>query len=75
MIGLEGWAKIKPVARYAGVSERTLRGWLKQGLKHVKLPTGMILVRYGHIDEFLQEHLVDENKVDKMVETIFRDLQ
>ncbi len=32
-----GWTKIKTGAEYAGVSERTFRDWLKQGLKHIRL--------------------------------------
>ena len=51
---MEGWGKIKPAARYAGVSERTLRVWLKEGLRHVRLPSGTVLIKYDWLDQFLQ---------------------
>jgi hypothetical protein len=65
-----GWTKIKGGAPYAGVSVRTFRSWLKQGLKHVRLPSGTILVRYGDIDEFLQTFEVRDDQVSTLVTEI-----
>ncbi len=67
-----GWTKIKTGAEYAGVSERTFRDWLKQGLKHIRLPSGTILIRYSWIDEFLEKFLIDNKlpNIDKIVEEI-----
>ena len=70
----EGWAKVKPAAKYAGVSERTFRNWLKQGLKHARLPSGMILVRFKAIDDFLESFVVDDDKTDEIVNEVLRDL-
>lgn len=64
----EGWAKIKQAAKYGGVGERTLRGvWLKTGLKHVRLDSGMILIKFSWIDEFLEGFVAKEDAVDKIV--------
>ena len=70
-----GYGKVKEAARYAGVSPRTLRKFLKQGLKHVRLPTGTILIRYGWIDEFLERFEVEagQDRVDKLVEEVTRE--
>ena len=70
-----GYGKVKEAARYAGVSPRTLRKFLKQGLKHVRLPTGTILIRYGWIDEFLGRFEVEDGQdhVDKLVEEVTRE--
>ena len=70
-----GYGKIKEAARYAGVSPRTLRKFLRQGLKHVRLPTGTILIRYGWIDEFLGEFEVGtgQDRLDKLVEEVTRE--
>ena len=70
-----GYGKVKEAARYAGVSPRTLRKFLRQGLKHVRLPTGTILIRYGWIDEFLERFEVEDgqDRVDKLVEEVTRE--
>ena len=68
-----GWAKIKPCAGYAGVSERTFRKFPKLGLRHVRLPSGTILIKYEWIDEFLENFEVVENEVDEKVEEVCKD--
>lgn len=63
-----GWAKVKDAAKYAGVSVRTLRDWLKDGLRHSRVSAGMILVSYAAIDEYLVGFEVRTNQVDELVE-------
>jgi excisionase family DNA binding protein len=55
----EGWGKMKAAAKYAGVSPRTMRDWLKRGLRHSRFPTGTILVKYTDIDEYLSTFIVE----------------
>jgi predicted site-specific integrase-resolvase len=73
-VTLEGWSKIKGAAQYAGVSERTFRRWLKQGLRHIRLESGTILVKYTWIDEFLGSMEVSEHEVDQMVAELEKDM-
>lgn len=49
---MSGWAKIKKAAEYSGISERTMRDWLKAGLRHIRMPgeRGCILIKYEWID-------------------------
>jgi predicted site-specific integrase-resolvase len=49
-----GWLKPKKGAQYAGVSLKIFRGWMKTGLRHVRLENGRILTKYDWIDEFLE---------------------
>lgn len=65
----EGWAKIKQCAEYAGVSERTLRDWLKEGLEHSRLPSGMLLIRFSNIDSFLKQFSVTGDR-DRQINRI-----
>jgi excisionase family DNA binding protein len=71
-VSVNGWAKIRQAARYAGVSERTLREWIHAGLKHARLPSGHILVKFEAIDEFLTGFVTDEKRVDRIVEDVLR---
>lgn len=69
-----GWAKVKDAARYAGISERSFRDWLKDGLLHSRLSTGTILVAYAAIDEYLARFEVSRNQVDAIVNEVMQEL-
>lgn len=70
----EGWRKIKGAAKHCDLSERTLRGLLKQGLPHSRLPSGTILISLRLLDEYLEALEVKENKVDQIVEEVVAEL-
>jgi hypothetical protein len=70
---MDGWASVKKAAKYADISERTIRDWLKNGLKHSKASAGMIPIRCSDIDDYLPKYQVDENFVDAVVVEILRD--
>jgi len=73
---MPGYGKIKAAAAYAGISERTLRGdWLKNGLKHARLPSGMILIKYEWLDAYLEPFTAKEDQVDKIVNQTMRDFK
>ena len=75
LVDFRGWAKVKVAARYAGVSERTFRQWLKDGLKHSRLRSGTILVKYEWIDEYLENSAVTDtlDKVKQFVDSIIKE--
>lgn len=70
---MEGWAKRKEAAKYAGVSLRTFSNWLKEGLPHARLDTGTVLIKYSTIDEYLEQFVSSRNEVGEMVDQILRD--
>ena len=70
-----GWLKVKNAAKYADVSERTLRTWLKHGLRHSRLRSGMILIKVEWLDEFLEKFEVEDNNIGRIVEEVIRDLK
>ena len=72
---MTGWAKVKQAARYAGISERTFRDWLHSGLKHARLPSGTILIRYSDIDTFLEGFAAEKNLVDEIVSEVCREFE
>jgi len=72
---MSGWAKIKSAAAYAGIKERTMRDWLKEGLKHSRLPSGTILIKYDWIDDFLESFTAKDSHVDKIVNETMKELQ
>ena len=59
----QGWCKPSKGAPYSDVSLKVFRGFLKNGLRYVKLPNGRILTKYQWIDEYLEQFGVkDEAK-------------
>ncbi len=71
---MTGWAKPKVACRYAGVGEKTFRGWLKQGLKHSRLASGSILVRYRDIDKYLEHFVVNDDQVSAIVDEVCKEM-
>jgi predicted site-specific integrase-resolvase len=72
---MTGWAKIKKAAEYSGLSERTLRYYLKDGLKHSRLPSGTVLIKYEWIDEYLEAFAAKEDQVDRIVAETIRGIR
>jgi predicted site-specific integrase-resolvase len=72
---MAGWGKIKSAAAYAGVSERTLEEWLKQGLKCSRLPSGLRLIKFQWIDEFLEEFSRSKNPIDRITEDVLSKME
>ena len=70
-----GWAKIKGAAEHAGVSVRTVRSWMRDGLRFARLQSGTVLFKYEWMDQFLENFEVKENEVDRIVESAMRDLK
>jgi len=68
-----GWCKVKNAAKYADISERIIREWLKEGLKHSRLPSGTIRIRYSDIDEYLVQFQANDNLVDNVVDEVMND--
>ena len=70
-----GWGKISQVAEYSGLSEKTLRSLLKQGLRHSRLPSGTIILKIEWVDEYLEryETPIDEKPLDKIVSQLERE--
>ena len=65
-----GYCKIREAAEFSGVSVRTLRNWLKDGLRHSRLKSGRILISYAAIDEYLAAHEETDNWVDRIADEI-----
>ena len=68
------WLKVKSSAKRADSSVRTVRGWLKNGLRHSRLPSGTILIKAQWLDEYLESFECQENEVDKITEEIFNEI-
>ncbi len=72
---MDGWGKVRNIAKYAGVSERTVEDWLKSGLiKCAHLPSGLRLIKYGWVDEFLESFSECSKRVDRIVNEVMRKL-
>jgi predicted site-specific integrase-resolvase len=70
-----GWLKIKRAAAYAGVSERTCRTWLKEGLRHARLPSGCVLIKEMWLDEYLEQFESSKNEVDNLVDQVWKEMR
>jgi excisionase family DNA binding protein len=72
---LDGYGKVSAAAKYAGVSVRTFREWLKDHrLRRVVMPTGTVLIRFSWVDDYLGLfESKPDNVVDKIVGEVMKD--
>ena len=68
------WGKVPTCARRVDVSERTVWGWIAQGLPHVKV-SGTTLIKFSDLDGWLQRHRVERNEVKRVVDDIMEKLK
>ena len=67
---MDNWLKVDSAAKYADVSARTFRKWLAPGgLRHVRMPSGTILVKVSWIDKYLEGFIqkASSEDVDQIV--------
>jgi hypothetical protein len=74
-----GWARITSAAEYADVDPRTVREWLRMGLKHARMNQKTILIQYDDIDDFLKSFIVnpaeDQTDLARLADDVMRDLK
>lgn len=70
---MEGWLGVKKAARYADVGERTLRDWLRHGLRYVQVAR-KILIKIEWLDQFLENHEAKQDKVNQLADEMVKKL-
>jgi hypothetical protein len=65
-----GWFSIGASAAYASVSPRTVREWLRVGLRHSRLSSRLILIEKESLDEFLRKFEVREDEIEQTVDEV-----
>jgi predicted site-specific integrase-resolvase len=68
---MSGWFRIPQAAEYAGVSPRTLREWMREGLKYSRIH-GIVLLKPEWIDEFVERFAGTSNRADEIAEGLMR---
>lgn len=70
-----GWCKPSKGAEYGATSLKGFRGWLKNGLRHVRLPNGRILTKYAWIDAYLEQFEVRSEEAAAIAEELVEDFK
>jgi len=71
----DGWLRRKTAASYCGVSLRTVDTWLRQGLRHVKMPSGVVLIKRKWADQYIEQHENTKNEIEKIVNEIGKEIK
>jgi hypothetical protein len=70
-----GFLPLDQAAMWAGVSERTLKRWIAQGLpKYQAGPRTKVLVRPGDIERFLTRKEAQPPPLNQLVDEVFQSL-
>lgn len=68
------WRKVKGQAERLGLTDRTLRPHLKNGLRHIRLPSGTILIKDSWADQYLEQfEVTPDDSVDQIVKDVLKD--
>ncbi len=71
-----GYLPLREAARWAGVSDRTIKRWVARGLPTYQAgPREKLLIRPTDIDAFLTRRQVPVQDLDEMVEEVMRSLK
>lgn len=66
-----GYAKVTVAAKFAGVSVKTIRKWLKMGLPFHQPPIGGVLIAYRDLDDWLgQYRTTKETDLDELLRAV-----
>ena len=70
-----GFMPLAEAAAWAGVSPRTMRRWISQGLpRHQAGPRGKVLIRPGDIEQFLTRQQAAKPDLDAVVDEVMNEL-
>ena len=71
-----GYIPIREAARWAGVSPKTIRNWIRGGLPHYRGSAGgKVLVRPADIDQFLIKDKAPQIDLDRIVEEMMSNIK
>ena len=73
---MKGWLRIKEAPEYCGVSEGTLRMWIKdKGLKSSKV-RGIVLINVADLDRFIEKYTVfdESQKIEEVVDDVIKSM-
>ncbi|HUN53561.1 MAG TPA: hypothetical protein VMU29_00230 [Smithella sp.] len=68
----QGWAKVNKTAIHIGMSPRSVRKLLRQGLPYSRLPSGAILISLDQADEYIKKFQVVNNELDSVVNDVIK---
>lgn len=72
---MRGWLRVGSAGEYSDSCPRTVRSWLKKGLRHVRVNgTGAILIKVEWLDQYLESFEVNENQVEEIVAEIEKEM-
>jgi predicted site-specific integrase-resolvase len=72
---MQGFARLKTACQYADISMSTLKNWIKDGLRPLKIK-GVVLIRYADIDSFIEQHdQYDSAEIESQINTLLQELQ
>jgi hypothetical protein len=50
-----------------------MRNWLKQGLRHARIPSGTVLIRYRDIDDYLEQFCGSDHQINRIVDDVVKE--
>jgi len=72
---MRGFARLKTACQYADISMSTLKNWIRDGLRPLKIK-GVVLIKYADIDNFIEQNdQFESDEIESQINTLFQELQ
>lgn len=68
------YGKVRDAAVYVGMSERTMRDLLKDGLPHFRVRGGNILVKFDELDDWMSQWRTSTDQAGIVVDGLFKEV-
>jgi len=69
-----GYIRLNKLSQDIGVCERTIRGWIRQGLTCYRPSRRLVLIKRTDLDVFLSKYKDDQRQIDDLVDQIIEDV-
>lgn len=66
---MKGWYSVKEAAKYCDISERTLRNWLRNGLRY-SMVNRKILIKLDWLNGYLESFEVTNHKLETLADEV-----
>jgi excisionase family DNA binding protein len=68
------YGRVRDIAIYTGAGERTIRDWLKEGLPHIRVRGGKILIKFEDIDHWLSQWKTSIDRAGRIVDLMIKEM-
>lgn len=68
------YGRVRDASIYSGAGERTVRDWLADGLPHIRVRGGNILIKFDELDAWLSQWRTSGDRTCAIIDSLFEEV-